>query len=242
MGGIIHIAGIGRAGLTPQPAAPGGVTGLGKRTVMEALGPGGEQGADEAPPGVRVSFSPEGLARTRGDAEDTAPEETERPGELSEEEQGEVRDLKQRDAEVRRHEQAHVAAGGQYVRGGAQFEYTRGPDGRQYATGGEVSIDVSEARTPEATITKAQIVRRAALAPAKPSAQDRGVAAAASRMETAARGELAKQRVEEARQASEEGTPFGPAMAESPFTPEAMPGLDGGSPGPSGPRTLDVRA
>ena len=33
--------------------------------------------------------------------------------------------LKQRDAEVRQHEQAHKAAGGAYVHGGARFEYQR---------------------------------------------------------------------------------------------------------------------
>lgn len=101
--------------------------------------------------------------------------------------------LKQRDAEVRRHEQAHVAAGGQYVTGGPTYSYATGPDGRRYATGGEVSIDVSPARDPEATIRKMQVVRRAALAPAEPSGQDRQVAAQASQNEIRARQELAKQ-------------------------------------------------
>ncbi len=116
--------------------------------------------------------------------------------ELSEADKQEVRQLQQRDQEVRRHEQAHIAAGGQYVKGGAAFNYTRGPDGQMYATGGEVSIDVSPERTPEATIRKAQIVRKAALAPADPSPQDRRVASEATRMESQARQELAKQHAE----------------------------------------------
>lgn len=115
---------------------------------------------------------------------------------LSEAEKQEIRQLQQRDHEVRRHEQAHIAAGGQYVKGGASFNYTRGPDGQMYATGGEVSIDVSPERTPEATIRKAQIVRKAALAPVDPSPQDRRVAAEATRMENQARQELTKQRTD----------------------------------------------
>ncbi len=131
---------------------------------------------------------PDSHASKSGEAPGSAPLD-----ELTEEE-GEVRELKQRDAEVRRHEQAHLAAAGQYARGGANFTYERGPDGRLYATGGEVPIDVGEERTPEATIRKARIVRRAALAPANPSPQDRGIAAQAERLETRARRELAGQK------------------------------------------------
>lgn len=111
---------------------------------------------------------------------------------LSDAEKREVQHLRLRDAEVRRHEQAHIAAGGQYVRGRATFAYTRGPDGRQYATGGEVSLDVGAARTPEATIRKMQVIRRAALAPESPSPQDRRVAAQAAQTEARARQEIAR--------------------------------------------------
>ena len=120
--------------------------------------------------------------------------------ELSEEGQREVKELRSRDREVRAHEHAHVAAGGQYVRGGIQFEYQSGPDGRRYAVGGEVSIDTSPvAGDPNASIQKAQTIRRAALAPAEPSGADRSAAGAASRMESKARKELMEQRLEEAR-------------------------------------------
>lgn len=117
---------------------------------------------------------------------------------LTEDEQKQVAELKQRDQEVRRHEQAHAAAAGRYANGGPQLEFTTGPDGRQYATGGEVSIDVSPASTPEATIQKAQVIRRAALAPAEPSGQDRAVANAASKLESEARRELQQARQAEA--------------------------------------------
>jgi hypothetical protein len=106
----------------------------------------------------------------------------------------ELQELKQRDREVRQHEQAHVAAGGAYVRGGASFSYQRGPDGRQYATGGEVQIDTSPiSGDPEATIRKMQTVQRAALAPAEPSPQDRRVAADAAQAQAEARMALRDQ-------------------------------------------------
>lgn len=118
--------------------------------------------------------------------------------ELSEEEQAEVRKLKQRDQEVRRHEQAHKASAGQHASGGPSFEYTTGPDGKRYAVGGEVSIDTSEVSgDPQATIAKMQQIQRAANAPANPSSQDRAVAAQAAAAERAARAELAEQRSEQ---------------------------------------------
>jgi len=95
------------------------------------------------------------------------------------------------DRRVRAHEAAHIAAGGQYVTGSASFEYQMGPDGKRYAVGGEVSIDTSPEKEPEATIAKMQVVQRAALAPADPSAQDRSVAASAVQKEMEARMELA---------------------------------------------------
>ncbi len=139
--------------------------------------------------------------------------------ELSDEEKKEVVELKRRDQEVRQHEQAHVAAAGRYAQGGPQYEFTTGPDGRQYATGGHVNIDVSPARTPEATIQKAQVIRRAALAPAEPSGQDRAVAAQASQLESEARRELQEAQRAEAQGEGEETTPITVDGAEATATP-----------------------
>jgi len=122
---------------------------------------------------------------------------------LTSEEQAEVADLEARDREVRAHEQAHLSAGGQYTRGGAKFTYDTGPDGQRYATGGEVGIDTSKEATPEATVQKAQVVRRAALAPAEPSGQDRAIAAQANRMESEARAEISRTESEAAEQGRE---------------------------------------
>ncbi|MBA4741550.1 MAG: hypothetical protein H2060_02430 [Azoarcus sp.] len=112
---------------------------------------------------------------------------------LSEADQARVRELQQRDREVRAHELAHVAAGAGLITRGASFEYETGPDGQRYAVAGEVGIDTSPGRTPEATIDKAARIQAAALAPADPSAQDRAVAAQAAQMALQARVEQAMQ-------------------------------------------------
>lgn len=113
---------------------------------------------------------------------------------LTEEETRQVEQLKTRDREVRSHEQAHMAAAGSLAKGGPTYEYKRGPDGKQYVTNGEVQIDSRVASgSPEAAIAKAQQIRRAALAPADPSGQDRAVAAQAAAMEQEARSKLAKE-------------------------------------------------
>lgn len=104
--------------------------------------------------------------------------------------------LRARDREVRLHEAAHAAVGGRYA-GAPAFQYDRGPDGRNYAVGGEVSISTGPVPgDPQATIEKARIIRAAALAPAEPSAQDRRVAAEAAQLELDARSELQQQEVE----------------------------------------------
>jgi len=105
-----------------------------------------------------------------------------------------ISELRSIDIEVRSHEAAHMAAGGSHITGGATYFYQTGPDGKQYAVGGEVGIDISPVPgNPQATIAKMMMVRAAALAPANPSPQDLAVAAAAAQMEAAARAELAAQ-------------------------------------------------
>ncbi|MGS0537279.1 putative metalloprotease CJM1_0395 family protein [Pseudoalteromonas sp. SaAl2] len=101
-----------------------------------------------------------------------------------------ISELKARDTEVRVHEQAHASVGGQYA-GSPSYEYQRGPDGQNYAVGGEVQIDVAEIEgDPQATIEKMQTVRAAALAPAEPSGADRAIAADATQKLAAAQAEL----------------------------------------------------
>ena len=75
--------------------------------------------------------------------------------------------LKARDREVRAHEAAHQAAGGQHA-GAMALTYEQGPDGVQYAVGGEVPISVSAVSgDPKATVEKMRSVRAAAVATAQ---------------------------------------------------------------------------
>ena len=111
------------------------------------------------------------------------------PGELSKAELEQVRQLQQRDREVRQHEMAHLAASGGLATSGATYSFQRGPDGIAYAVGGEVRINLSAGRTPQETIARAETIAAAALAPAEPSAQDRAVAAQARQMEQQAMAE-----------------------------------------------------
>ena len=104
-----------------------------------------------------------------------------------------IRELSQRDTEVRAHEQAHKSVGGQYA-GSASYTYQKGPDGVSYAVGGEVPIDVGPIEgDPRATLDKMQTVQRAALAPAEPSSQDRRVASMAAQQASQARAEIASE-------------------------------------------------
>jgi len=113
-------------------------------------------------------------------------------------------ELAQRDREVRQHEMAHKVAAGSYA-GMVRYEFERGPDGQLYAVGGEVSIDTSPVPDdPEATLEKAEIVLRAALAPVDPSPQDLRVAASARSMAMEARAEIQRREAEEREQEAEE--------------------------------------
>ena len=109
---------------------------------------------------------------------------------LAEKERQALEQLKQRDREVRAHEQAHASVGGQYA-GSPSYEYERGSDGNNYAVAGEVPIDISEIpNDPSATIEKMQQVRAAALAPQEPSGADRAIAAEATQRMSEAQADL----------------------------------------------------
>jgi len=113
--------------------------------------------------------------------------------ELTKEEEKQVQELKARDQEVRAHENAHKTAGGGYV-GSISYDTQTGPDGREYAIGGEAQIDASPVPgNPEATIRKMDIIVRAALAPAEPSSQDYAVARSAQQARLVVQRELSEE-------------------------------------------------
>ncbi|MCE3263684.1 MAG: hypothetical protein K0R43_2763 [Pseudoduganella sp.] len=138
-----------------------------------------------------TAYAPQAGAPARG----AAPAQQE----LSPEDQAKVEQLKARDLAVRQHEQAHLAAAGSLAVSGANYTYQRGPNGVNYAVGGEVNIDTSPGRTPEETLEKARQVQAAALAPAEPSSQDRSVAARAAQLQQQAQAELSAKQQDVAR-------------------------------------------
>jgi hypothetical protein len=143
----------------------------------------------------QATVAKESPATSASDTENTAGSKD--TVQLSDKAQALIRSLQARDQQVRAHEQAHLAASGGLATSGASYTYQKGPDGVNYAVGGEVSIDVSAGNTPEDTIARSITIRAAALAPADPSGQDRAVAAAASQLEQQARGELLAKASEE---------------------------------------------
>lgn len=154
----------------PAPEPAGGL-----RAVNGVRGPSGDAGRTAPATGDTVDLSV------------TARNALGEP--LSKAEQEQIDELKARDQEVRRHEEAHQRAGGQYA-SAPSYEYQKGPDGQSYAVGGEVQIDTAPVEgDPDATIAKMEVVKRAALAPAEPSGQDRAVAAQADATAQAARQE-----------------------------------------------------
>ncbi|MFK7742132.1 MAG: putative metalloprotease CJM1_0395 family protein [Planctomycetota bacterium] len=125
-----------------------------------------------------------------GDDQQTAAPRAEEE-ELSEGEQEQVRELEARDREVRAHEQAHKAAAGDLAVGGPSYTYQTGPDGKRYAIGGEVKIQLRQGRTPEETARNMERAIRAANAPQSPSGPDRAVAAKAAQLAANARRDQA---------------------------------------------------
>jgi len=143
--------------------------------------------------------------QANAEAQENAQEELE-----AEQDDKVIQQLKLRDQEVRVHEQAHASVGGATT-GAPSYEYEIGPDGKQYAVAGEVSVDLSPvAGDPQATISKMEQVYAAALAPAEPSAQDMKVAAQATQLIAQARSELTTEKLDESEQVNEsrEASPF----------------------------------
>lgn len=156
----------------------------------------------QSPDSAATTDSPNTSADDDSEQEREVSESSDRPtaadgSPLSESELQQLQELQERDRAVRAHEQAHAAAAGALAMGGPSYHYQRGPDGRNYAVGGEVKIDSGPVPgDPEATIRKMEQVRRAALAPVDPSPADRAVASQADRQASVARMELLMQQAE----------------------------------------------
>lgn len=136
-----------------------------------------------------------GAAWRRGQhASDPASEEL-APPLIDDTESAENRDLverlESRHADVLAHEMAHLSAAGAFAKGGATYTFQIGPDGKAYAIGGSVRVDMSPIPgNPRATIAKMAAIRAAALAPSDPSPEDLSVASRAAQIEALARDDL----------------------------------------------------
>ena len=173
MGGVGMDLAIYRPDWTPPPSLGGS-------------SPSGSKSSPAAQDNGQSSRSSANQDRvTSGNKGDSGPQ-------LSRQERELLQQLRQRDREVRQHEQAHMSAGGEYTRG-AQFQYEKGPRGQLWAVGGEVSFDSSRPEEPKKAMEKGETLARAALAPAEPSQQDLKVASTARQMAAEARAELQRQ-------------------------------------------------
>jgi len=172
---------------------------------------GESESPDDEKVGYKLSLSDENW-KTLGKKQDQ---------ELSEDDLRKVEELKKIDKNVHVHEQAHLSAAGGYARGGAHYDYVRGPDGNKYANSGHVSLDTSREKTPEATIKKANIIQKAALAPADPSPADKQIAANAAKMAMDAAQELAENQKAKLKGSETTGTPKTTETPDTPDAPEA---------------------
>lgn len=131
-------------------------------------------------------------------AGDKTKKETGKSGkELTPNQEQEIAELKAADTKVRAHEAAHEAAAAGLSASAPSYTYETGPDGVQYAVGGEVNVSFQETGDPKKDIASAEKMQAAALAPADPSPQDRAVAQSAAMLIAKYEQEMAAQKKEE---------------------------------------------
>ena len=81
--------------------------------------------------------------------------------------------------------------GAEHVRGGAEYRFVEGPDGRRYAVSASSDFELPDANTdPRQAARDAAQIRRAVLAAARSSPADRALAARATSLEARARAEI----------------------------------------------------
>ena len=98
--------------------------------------------------------------------------------------------LQIRDKEVKAHEMSHGIDPNLIKIGSAQFDYTIGPDGKIYATGGKVTLSTGNPNSPEDAVAKAQALKKTSIAPGNPSPQDLQALNAAMDMEAEAQNNI----------------------------------------------------
>ncbi len=107
-----------------------------------------------------------------------------------------IRDLKDRDRQVRQREEAHVRAAGSLASGGAKYRYEIGPDGKQYAVEGHTDIKVRQGNTPEERLRNAHRAEQAASAGGAVTPKSSQTLAEARREAAEAKREIEKEQKE----------------------------------------------
>lgn len=98
--------------------------------------------------------------------------------------------LEQTELQIRRHVAAHNAVSPQYV-SAPSYSYSPAIDGTRYITSGDVSFETSAiANEPQQTLSKAQLIQRAALAPNDPTPSDFSASQRAQQLAYSARLEM----------------------------------------------------
>lgn len=157
-----------------------------------------------------VTISEQGQALSQKDQQSPKTEKSSSKNklgnDLTDSEKQQVEDLRKRDQEVRQHEQAHASVGGAQT-GSPHYTFTTGPDGKQYATDGEVPITINRTpRKPDQVIRDMNQVYRAALAPKNPSSVDRQAAAEAQGMILQAEQQKEQQTTDKTKKAASEAS------------------------------------
>jgi hypothetical protein len=184
-----------RVASSPAPNTPRRVQAIGQAQAGEDATKVAGAPPDDA---VMLDLSPEGREAARKAAledlqkkltGDSGQDATSQPADDPDDRR--VEELREKERDVRAREQAVRAAAGTLSTGGANYSYQVGPDGRLYVVKSDVQFNTSEVPgDPEATLHKAEQLRRAALAPGELSPQDRAVAAMAAIMAAHARQEM----------------------------------------------------
>jgi hypothetical protein len=114
------------------------------------------------------------------------------PTSMTSDERSQLAHLRMTDAAVRSLQFSRIAMAGSLAHG-QSTQFTSGPDGRLYATSGEVDVDTNPGSTPRESLARASTLRRFSAAggtPISTPAVQENVSAQAAQIEFAARSEM----------------------------------------------------
>jgi hypothetical protein len=107
-----------------------------------------------------------------------------------------IKEFQSINSTVRSHEQIHMAALGQYAGSIPAYNFITGPDGKSYAGGGSIKVDMSPVPgNPEATLSKANTILYASMATGNPSDADKSTAEKAFTLALQAKKEINKKQI-----------------------------------------------